>query len=261
MLFLLLNGFLYCQFDPGAKQISLSHSNVANDNDVFALFNNVSCLTQLKSGEVGIFYSPSPYGLKELSTANIAYAEPFNFGTLSVGGMRYGFNLYSEYNFLLGFSRIITNGLSIGITLNYHTVKIKNYGSDYSVYADVGLSFKIIKEVYWGFSFRNINRATFGNEKDQIPSIIRTGFSYYPLKELSINCAVDKETSLKENFLFGINYDVIKYLSLRSGFSTEVRQISAGIGLHYSIFNIDYAFVNHSDLGPTHQAGVIIRFK
>ncbi len=36
---------------------------------------------------------------------------------------------------------------------------------------------------------------------------------------------------------------------------------SAGIGINYSIFEVDYAVFNHQDLGYTHQIGITILFE
>ncbi len=58
----------------------------------------------------------------------------------------------------------------------------------------------------------------------------------------------------------GINYDITENLSLRIGFANEPSKFSGGIGIHISIFSIDYAFFTHPDLGFTHQAGLIISF-
>lgn len=44
----------FAQIDPGARQISLSHSDIALSNDVFSLFNNPSCLSQINWRDVGI---------------------------------------------------------------------------------------------------------------------------------------------------------------------------------------------------------------
>lgn len=47
----------YSQYNPGAKQISLSNSDVALSNDVFSLFNNPSGLSQMNWREIGVYYS------------------------------------------------------------------------------------------------------------------------------------------------------------------------------------------------------------
>ena len=111
-----------------------------------------------------------------------------------------------------------------------------------------------------GFSIQNINRATFGNEDDQIPVIFNTGLSYDVVNDLTMNFAVEKDIKYKPSFQFGINYDIIEYLSLRIGFSNEPSKYSAGLGINYSMFSLDYAMFTHNDLGLTHQAGIIISF-
>ncbi len=258
---LLLSECVYCQFYPGAEQISLSNSCTAKEKNVFSLFNNVACLQQINKSELGIYYSPSPFGLKELSNAFIAYADSFSFGRLAVGAMYYGFELYNEEKAVLGYANKIYDGLYIGIALNIHTVSIKNYGKDAAFYLNSGLTVNITDRLLWGFSLSNINKATFGSEKDQIPSVIKSGLSYNPMENLTFTCAFEKETYYTENISFGIEYDIIEILSLRSGFSSRIPNYSGGIGIHYSVFNLNYAFVYHSDLGFTHQTDLIILFE
>lgn len=251
---------IFSQQNAGAKQISLSNSDVALSNDVFALFNNPAGLAQINWREVGIYYSPAPFGFTELANGFIAYTEPFSFGSIAIGGMTYGFDLYRETKFISGFSYNYLNKFFGGITINIHNVSIKNYGDDVTYYFNVGGLAWLTNELRAGFSIHNLNRATFGSEDDQIPMIFNSGFSYDVLSNFSVNTAVEKDIRYPFSFLFGLDYDIIKYLSLRMGFSTEPSEYSAGIGIHYSIFSFDYAVFNHNDLGLTHQVGIIISF-
>jgi len=148
-----------------------------------------------------------------------------------------------------------------GLTLNYQTVSIKNYGNDGALFFNLGGLAYVSNVFRLGFSVHNINRATFGQDDSQIPMIINTGFSYDAADELTLNFAVEKDIKYKASFQFGINYDIIENLSLRTGFSNEPSKYSAGIGINYSIFSLDYAMFTHNDLGLTHQAGVIISFE
>lgn len=252
--------YSYPQQNPGAKQISLSNSDVALSNDVFALFNNPAGLAQMSWREVGIYYSPAPFGFSELANGFIAYNEPFTFGSIGVGAMTYGFDLYRETKFLAVFSYNYLNKFFGGIALNAHNLSIQNYGTDISFYINAGGLAYLTDELRVGFSVHNLNRATFGKEDDQIPMIFNSGLSYDVLSNLRINAAVEKDIRYPVSFLFGLDYDIIKYLSLRTGFSTEPSKYSAGIGINYSIFSLDYALFNHNDLGLTHQAGIIISF-
>jgi len=250
----------FAQIEPGARQISLSHSDVALSNDVFSVFNNPSGLSQINWREVGIYYSPAPFGLTELANGYVAYLEPFDFGSVAIGGMTYGFDLYRESRIVLGYSYNYDDKFFAGLAINVHTFSIQNYGNTSAVYFNFGGLAYITNQVRWGFSISNLNRASIGNEDDQIPMVFSTGFSYDLLKTLSLNLGINKDIRYKPSVRFGIEYDIIKYLSLRAGFQNEPSQYSAGIGINYSIVNLDYALFTHQDLGLTHQAGIIISF-
>ncbi len=250
----------YSQYNPGAKQISLSNSDVAQSNDVFSLFNNPAGLSQMNWRELGIYYSPAPFGLSELTNGYVAYHEPTSFGSLGLGGMSYGFELYRETKIVLGYSYNYQNKFFAGAAINYQTVSIKNYGNDGALFFNVGGLAYITELLRIGFSIQNLNRATFGDQDDQIPMQINSGLSYDIAEELTINLALEKDIKYKASFQFGINYDIIENISLRSGFSNEPSKYSAGIGINYSMFSLDYAMFTHNDLGLTHQAGLIISF-
>jgi hypothetical protein len=251
---------IFSQQNPGAKQISLSNSDVALSNDVFSVFNNPAGLAQITWREIGIYYSPAPFGFTELANGYIAYNEPFSFGSASVGVMSYGFDLYRETKILTAFSYNYENKFYGGIALNVHHLSIENYGTDIAFHINVGGLAYLTENLRVGFSIHNLNRATFGNEDDQIPMVFNSGFSYDLFSDLSLNAAFEKDIRYPFSFLFGIDYDLIEFLSLRTGFSTEPSKYSAGVGINYSIFSVDYAIFNHNDLGLTHQAGIIIRF-
>ncbi len=259
--FLVFSGSILPQIDPGAKQIALSHADVALCTDVFKLFTNPACLSEIKWSEAGVYYSPSPYGKSEMANGYAAYNEPFNWGSIAIGGMSYGFNLYKENRVLLGTSYILYDKFYLGAAINFHTVAIKNYGSANAFYLDLGVLAYITGNIRWGFSFHNANRTTFGNDKDQIPVIFRSGFSFDVAKNLSLNSAFEKDVTQNAALLLGINYEPVEYFSIRTGFSNEPSSFTAGVGINYSLFALDYAVFTHPDLGLTHQAGIVISFK
>jgi len=250
----------FAQFNPGARQISLSNSDVALSDDVFSLFNNPAGLSQINWREIGIYYSPAPFGLSELANCYVAYVEPFDFGSIAVGGMTYGFDLYRETKLLIGYSYNYENKFFTGVAINYHTFSIKNYGNTGKLYLNFGGLAYVTNQIRWGFSISNINRASVGNEDDQIPMIFSTGFSYDVINTLTLNISVEKDIRYKPSVQTGIEYNIIKYLSLRIGFQNKPTRYSAGVGINYSVVSLDYSFFTHQDLGLTHQAGITISF-
>lgn len=243
---------------PGARQISLAHSDVALSNDVFSIFNNPAGLAQIRNREFGIFYSPSPFGIKELANGYLAYLEPTKIVNLSFGAMSYGFNLYKENQFTIGFSKQVTDNVYLGFASKYHTVSILNYGNASTFNFSFGGLFRLNEEFSIGFSLNNPLRLS--NSHISLPTIYALGISYLPIENGSINLALLKEIEFPFSVRFGVEYPLIKFLFLRVGISNEPVFYNLGMGIFYSFLKIDYTLSSHQVLGLTHQLGIIINF-
>ena len=250
----------YAQIKPGAKQISLSHSDVALANDVYSLFNNPAGLSQQNWREFSIYYSPSPFGLNKLANSSAAYHEPTEFGSFAFAYSNYGFDLYKENNIFVSYSNNVLSHFFFGATIAYRNLSIKNYGSDNSLTILLGGLVYLNNNLRIGFAIDNITNSTVGKSDNQIPMILNLGLSYTLLSKLVINTAIEKEIEKNASLHIGIDYEVIRYLNLRIGAMNEPSSFSAGIGINYSIFEIDYALFNHQDLGFTHQFGITLQF-
>ena len=112
----------------------------------------------------------------------------------------------------------------------------------------------------FGFTIDNLLRNSIGEKDNQIPIIYTTGLSYDVLQNLIMNLSLSKEIDQDAALSFGIDYGIVDYLNLRFGFRTHPSTFSAGIGINYLKFELDYAAFNHLDLGLTHQIGIIIHF-
>lgn len=257
---IIISPAVFCQYNPGARQIALANSDIGQADDVFSVFSNPGGLSQMNRREIGLYYSPAPFGFKELANCFIAYNEPFSFGSIGIGAMTYGFDLYRESKVTIAFSYSFPEGIFAGISASYHNVSIKNYGSAGSLYTDLGGLIYLNEYLRWGFSVNNLNHASFAGSDDQIPVIMNTGISADITGNFTLNAALEKDIRYNACIKLGFEYDLIKYLSIRSGFSNEPSRFTAGVGINYSFFNLDYAVFTHNDLGLTHQAGVMINF-
>lgn len=248
---------VYPQASNGASLNGIANSGIALASDIFTNFNNPSASAYINKKAGGIFYSPAPFGMSELANGAAIYSHPFSFGNMTIGITTYGYELYRENRLVFGYSKSYQNKYFFGVNLNYHTLNIVRYGSDNAFYVDAGFLLKLSEQFRFAFGIHNLNRATWGNEKDQIPIIFETGISYDLLNNISLNVSLEKELTYLPSVKFGVDYRIIEYLSLRTGFNTEPSLLSGGIGIHYSNFQFDYAVVNHQDLGFTHSFGVL----
>ena len=257
---ILFTHLLFGQNSPGARQVALSHSDVALSDDVFSIFNNPAGAAQFNWKEVGIYYSPAPFGLSALANAFAAYHQPFGRSSVSVGFMTYGFKLYKETKAAISYAYNFKNKFFAGITAVYHNLTIQNYGNGNSFSFNIGGLAYVTNQLRFGFSIQNISRASYGKEDDQIPMIFNLGTTYAITNDFTINAAIEKDLDYNAAIHFGAEYTIIKYITLRLGFSNEPNTLSGGVGINYSLFQFDYAVFTHQDLGLTHQAGLIIHF-
>ena len=252
--FLILNN-TSSQILPGANSIAQAHSDIAISKDIFSLFNNPAGVSIKNKREIGIFYSPSPYGIKELSNGFAAYREPTSFGNIAIGVMTYGFDLYNENEFVFGYSNEITENILWGISFSQLITKIKRYGSTSAFNFSFGSIFRFSKDISLGFYAKNILRSANNLNRDILFS---SGISYSPLKNSTINLAVSKELDYPFSISAGCNYALVKFLHLRFGLRRDPNQYSGGLGIYFSVFNLNYAASSHIDLGLTHQFDLII---
>lgn len=252
--------FSSAQLSPGAKDIALSNSTIALANDVFSLFSNPSGLAQMTWREIGIYYSPSPFGMNELSNAFGAYHEPTGFGSFGVGFMTYGFDLYRQNKVAVSYANRFEDFILIGITAQYHTLSISKYGNTSYLTLLLGTLIYINPDLRFGFTIDNLLRNSISEEDNQIPVIYGTGMSYDILINLTLNLTLRKDLDNEAALSFGIDFRIIDYLNLRFGFQNQPSTFSAGVGINYLKFELDYAVFNHLDMGLTHQIGLIIHF-
>ena len=257
LLYLLCMIEISAQQNPGAKSISLANADIALSNDAFSLFTNPSGFAQMNWMEGGVFYSPSPFGMKELSNAFVAATIPTAYGSFGLGVSTYGFELYKENKCVLAYANRYAKNFFYGASLSLNHLSIKNYGEDKTLAFSLGALYYITTDLRFAFSADNINKATWGKEKNQIPTVYRSGISYDVLPNVSLNAAIESEVGFNPSLHCGINYDLNEYFSLRSGFANEPAKYSAGFGINYSQFEIDYAIFTHQELGLTHQFTIL----
>lgn len=250
------NRFVYTQTTPGAKHSALSYSDVANESDIFSLFNNPSNSALIKKRQVGFFYSPFPYGIKELATGHFVYNEPLPFGNLAIGAMIYGFELYSENRFVFGYSAELSDHFTFGISTFYHHVKIKGYGNGGTYNINMGGRIKLHSKLLLGFSIHNPFR--FIKNKIELPLYFNMGISFEPMHNTSIYFAFMKELNFPFSYRVGVEYPLIDFVYLRVGVQNNPNSYSGGFGIQYSFFQLNYSIQSHIDLGFTHQADLIL---
>ncbi len=253
----------YSQFensDLGARAIGMGGAFTSLSDNSLAIFFNPSGLGQVTSREISAFYAPSPYGVSDISTASLTYAEPLKFGTLGLGFKTYGSSLYRETNGIVSFGKSYLGKFFYGANINYYSLSIQGYGSASSFGVDLGAMAYITKYLRWGFFGKNLTGSKIGASGEKLAQVYKTGFNFHPATDLNLTLEAEKDVRYPLSIKGGFEYSIMDYIDLRAGVSSEPSVFTAGVGFNYNLFQLDYAIYNHTDLGITHQGTITVNF-
>ena len=246
--------------DIGARATGLNGAFTSLSDNSLAVFYNPSGLGQLKFREVSVFYGPSLFGIQELSVGALTYAEPLSFGTIGLGIKSFGFELYRETNLILSFGNNYSNKIFYGLNFNYYNLNIQNYNSASSFGVDIGGLAYLTDFLKWGFYAGNITGSKIGVSEQRIAQIYRTGLTVQPVNDLNLVIDIEKDVKYPLSFRAGMEYFINDFIDLRAGIGTEPVSFTCGASINYNIFQFDYSFYDHQDLGITNQGSVTINF-
>lgn len=246
--------------ESSARIRALGGAFVGLADDVWAISLNPAGGASLDIPAISTSYLPQRFGLTELRELMFAAIYPAKIGTFGVAGRQFGFELYREFTASVSYARSAAI-LNFGVTINYHSVKIQNYGSAGTFSGDVGLLLPVLKVLNVGIAAKNINAANVGESEERLPQIFIAGLSYSPISTLTLVFDYQKELRFPISIRSGIEYWVIPEIAVRGGFSDEPASYSAGLGVRYSFVELAYAFSTHSVLGLTHQGTVTLRWE
>ncbi len=255
---------------PSARASAMSGSFVAVSNDVWAGYYNPAGLARVGNNQFGASYQ-IPFNLNFFRSFFVSGVMPLpeNFGTAGVSFQDFGVDfmgnsLSSEYTFAFshGFylMKDIHSALTVGYNLKYYywdlgeSVGGLNLGSAGTFGMDVGFQASLYQRTWVGVYFLNLNAPQIGEfTKHDLPQRIVIGAAYMPQNGVTTSISMNKTIGLQTQIEGGFELDVMEYVSIRLGVSTEPNRFSGGIGIHYEGFNFDYALRTHPVLSETHQ--------
>ncbi len=210
----------------------------------------------MSRGRVTVFYSPSPFGLPELSNGGIAIALPVSVGAIQAAVTRAGRTLYSEQCAFLSFACALDEAFSLGASVSYNAVSIERYGSAHTFGIDIGIAVTPAPFLTLAASMQNANRPTIGAEQDELPRVFLLGIACRVADRAVIAADLAKDIRYPESVRVGIEVGPVEFVALRTGVSTAPPRFHAGAGLRYRAVGFDYSITTHQDLGPTHALGL-----
>ena len=259
---------------PSARSAGMGNAFTAVANDAWAAFYNPAGLAQLGQYQAGIGYQ-RPFGLSFFNSVfgSAVMPLPGDYGTISVSiesfGVKYkGTTLSNETTAMLSHGFYLLNdihtSLSIGYNLKFYhmslgtSVEGAELGSGGTVGMDVGVMASIYKRTYLGLFVYNINNPRLGVEtSEDLPRRVVVGAAYRPYTGLTTSISVDQSLGAEMQVEAGFEFQLVEMLALRLGASSNPNRITAGLGLNFENFQLDYAFRSHPVLAETHMFSLL----
>jgi hypothetical protein len=223
------------------------------DADAFLL--NPSAAAGLPSVHASVFYSPSPFGLSQLSNGGLLIAVPTEFFETGLGFTNIGYTLYNELTATAVFAKSIGT-ISVGCNINYNHLRIEGYGAASAIGIDLAASIQLTDDIRWGVSLLNLNRPTIGREKELLPQWYLTGLTCQLLSTASVSLSMIKDVMYPPSVRTGVKFSPLDFIDLQVGASSDPSRYYAGIGINYMLLAVRYSVATHVDLGLTHTIGI-----
>ncbi|MFN3967011.1 MAG: LysM peptidoglycan-binding domain-containing protein [Endomicrobiia bacterium] len=301
---LLTYSLLYSAFEDtgtGARPVSMGNAFFACSDSVYSIYYNPAGIAFLKEPQIVAEYTKFYHGLddgSDISKGNFSFGLPIKRDYFSVGFgyQKFSFvDVYSEDILRVAFGIKPKNWLGTGVLLKsfsqkYETEKNPYYenhplfkeGNTTSVFDfDFGFYFEPFKFLSFGLGSGNILQSEYGLSKNSKVKLARNDKFGIMYKEDSLKIGIDfkqinyfygeKDIKTKSKNEQQLNIGVekiLKPLSVRSGFSWGInyqyKNISVGLGINFSGFEIDYGWVfplsGIEEISGTHHFSLLAKF-
>lgn len=228
---------------------------------IWSTHNNPAGLAKLINPMTGL-YIENRFLIKELFFNACSFALPVKNGGLGIAMSHLRSGQYTNTFAGLAYGRYFGERFSAGVRLDYYHT---SFGSEYeqgtAVSFDAGIHWMLSDKATFACNIFNPTRVKLNSFSDeQLPAIIRAGFSYRPIPELVMMTEVGKTSGSLMDVNFGMEYNFDDKIFVRAGLSSNTSKFSFGFGYILNAFSIDVATSWHQTLGFTPQASLAYSF-
>jgi hypothetical protein len=238
----------------GVVFVGAGSCGAASSNTDFAVFLNPAKIYYNSQPQINLFYR-NFYGIKNLDQISLGSCFKLFKIPFGAGISRYGNKLYSETELRLGSACQLFDFITLGLSVNWYALEIKNYGGAQSWGFDLAGLYKINSRFAAGFVVSNLNEPEIGAAKDKIPLNFTLAFSYQPLAEIEINMDLVKDNKFDFDYRFGIHYHIFQWVTIMTGYRELVNSFAAGFNLKKNKISLAYSIEYHPDLGSSNSLG------
>ena len=233
----------------GARQAALGECGLAVA-DVWASSHNQAALALVKGYAAGVYYEDR-FNLKELSLKAAAVLVPTAYGNIGVSFSSFGSEDYSEKKMGLALAKKLGPRLALAVQMDYFLVdQAVSYGNAMAFTTEIGILSSPVDGLTIGVHLFNPTKVKMNELGDQyLPQVGRLGAKYEVGRQLRIMAEVSKNITTNSVYRFGMEYDLLKNISLRYGYRSLYSANSFGLGVRFAHIMVDVAASQFAGLG------------
>lgn len=242
----------------GARQAGMAYACVMK-SDLWSSFHNQAGLAFINSFSFG-FNCESRFSLKELGTRSAALTIPAGSASVGVVYSHFGYSDFKRQKAGIACGLPLSEKIAAGIQVDYFSERAAGeYNNNQLLTCEAGVLFSASENVSVGIHL--FNPVPNSIRKTDIPSVLRAGAGIDLSKELFAGIEAEMITGDKLVVMTGFEYEAVKRLWFRGGFSTANSSFSFGLGYQTQPALIDIAFSTHERLGITSSISIIFNIK
>ncbi len=259
LVFLVLSCQVQAQKNPGPRSISMGSGGIALQGP-WSVQQNPAGITSVKNPILALAYEQHLLD-PDLNTQSAVFILPYKRSVFGFSFERYGIDEYKEQQAGLNYARGFGESFRLAIGFKYYQLSIPQYGAANGFSVEAGFQFTVTDKFAIASHIANPGRGKYENlSGSSLPVKLTFGASYSFSDRILIIADVRKFLDYPIDVMTGLEYNILKWFSLRGGISANPFKQYTGFGLHYQQVHIDVAVSSHPNLGYTPQIALGYEF-
>ncbi len=240
----------------GASEAGMGYSCILRKG-FWSSFHNQALLAFNNSPECGINYE-NRFGIRELGTRTAGIIIPAGKASAGVAWSRFGYSDFRRDAAVLACGLKLSEKIAAGVQIDYFSERTSGeYDHSQCITFETGIIALPSEKISIGFHLFNPVPNTL--RKNSKPVTLVAGGGINLNKGLFASAELEMSSGMIPVFRTGFEYETVRDLILRAGFSTGNNSFCFGTGYQAGSIIMDIGFATHEILGVTSSASIIFK--
>jgi len=240
----------------GAGEAGMGYACIMKEG-FWSSFHNQALLAFNKSFESGINYE-NRFGIRELGTRTAGILIPAGKASVGAAYSNFGYTDFRRDMAGLACGLRLSEKIAAGVQIDYFSERTSGeYENSQCITFETGVIASPADNITIGFHLFNPVPNSLRKNKQPVSLTVGAGIDLSKI----LFAAAEAEMSSGSNIVLrtGFEYEAVKNLWLRAGFSTNNNSFCFGTGYQFGIVTLDLGFATHDRLGVTSSASLIFK--